>query len=212
VPISSKQKIYAADANSAEPEKKILSPDFKIVETFVKVANLRSFRQAAKALKTTQPLVSTRIKQLEEYLRVRLIERDRRLVALTPKGQEFLVHAERLIGVRDEMIDTFRDPAAVSGIVRLGVSESIVHTWLPTLMKRVNNDYPNLEFEIEVDISPRLRDGLVRRDLNLAFLAGADRRPQYLQPPAVLFPGGVRCPRKHRVSVEVDCAGAHRGA
>ncbi|HLK81234.1 MAG TPA: LysR family transcriptional regulator [Xanthobacteraceae bacterium] len=186
--MNAKKRIYSAYANSAEPEKRILSPDFKILETFVKVANLRSFRQAAKALKTTQPLVSTRIKQLEEYLRIRLIERDRRLVALTPKGQEFLVHAERLIGVRDDMIDTFRDPATVSGIVRLGVSESIVHTWLPTLMKRVNNAYPNLEFEIEVDISPRLRDGLVRRDLNLAFLLGPVDGPNVYSRPLCSFP------------------------
>jgi DNA-binding transcriptional LysR family regulator len=34
-------------------------------------------------------LVSTRIKQLEEYLRIRLLERDRRLVALTPKVRNF---------------------------------------------------------------------------------------------------------------------------
>ena len=53
----SAKKIESADASSAEPEKKILSPDFKILETFVKVATLRSFRHAAKALKTTQPLV-----------------------------------------------------------------------------------------------------------------------------------------------------------
>jgi DNA-binding transcriptional LysR family regulator len=83
-------------------------------------------------------LVSTCIKQLEEYLRIRLIERDRRLVALTPEGQEFLVHAERLIGVRDEMIDTFRDPSTVRGIVRLGVSGKHRSTGLPTLMKRIN--------------------------------------------------------------------------
>lgn len=185
--MNAKKKLSSAAA-TAKPEKKILSPDFKIVETFVKVANLRSFRQAAKALKTTQPLVSTRIKQLEEYFRVRLIERDRRLVALTPKGQEFLAHAERLIGVRDEMMDTFRDPATVSGIVRLGVSESIVHTWLPTLMKRVNNAYPNLEFEIEVDISPRLRDGLVTRDLNLAFLLGPIDDPAVYSRPLCSFP------------------------
>jgi DNA-binding transcriptional LysR family regulator len=186
--MGAKKKNDSANANSAVPGKKILSPDFKILETFVKVATLRGFRQAAKALKTTQPLVSTRIKQLEEYLRIRLIERDRRLVALTPKGQEFLVHAERLIGVRDEMIDTFRDPSTVRGIVRLGVSESIVHTWLPTLMKRVNIAYPNLEFEIEVDISPRLRDGLVTRDLNLAFLLGPIDAPNVYSRRLCSFP------------------------
>jgi DNA-binding transcriptional LysR family regulator len=86
------------------------------------------------------------------------------------------------------MIDTFRDSSTVSGIVRLGVSESIVHTWLPTLMKRVNNAYPNLEFEIEVDISPRLRDGLVTRDMNLAFLLGPIDDPNVYSRPLCSFP------------------------
>jgi DNA-binding transcriptional LysR family regulator len=90
--------------------------------------------------------------------------------------------------VRDEIIDAFRDPSTVNGIVRLGVSETIVHTWLPTLMKRVNHAYPNLEFEIEVDISPRLRDGLVTRDLNLAFLLGPIDTPNVYTRQLCSFP------------------------
>jgi DNA-binding transcriptional LysR family regulator len=57
--------------------------DFKMLETFVWVANLRSFRGAAEKLNTTQPAISMRIAQLEEDLGVRLLERDRRLVSPT---------------------------------------------------------------------------------------------------------------------------------
>jgi DNA-binding transcriptional LysR family regulator len=85
-------------------------------------------------------------------------------------------------------IDTFRDPSAISGIVRLGVSEGIVHTWLPTLMKRVNDAHPNLEFEIEVDISPKLSDRLVTGDLNLAFLLGPNDAPSVHSSPLCSFP------------------------
>ena len=60
--------------------------DFKTLETFMWVANLRSFRGAAEKLNTTQPAVSMRIAQLEEDLGVRLLERDRRLVSPTEKG------------------------------------------------------------------------------------------------------------------------------
>jgi Bacterial regulatory helix-turn-helix protein, lysR family len=65
-----REEIDFVDANSADPEKKSLSPDFKILETFVNIAN-RTFRRAVKTLNTTQPLVSMRIKQLEEHLRIR---------------------------------------------------------------------------------------------------------------------------------------------
>lgn len=151
--------------------------DFKALETFVWVANLRSFRRAADRLNTTQPAVSMRIAQLEEFLAIRLLDRDRRLVAPTAKGTELLAHAERLLRLRAEMIESVGDGAAVRGIVRLGVSESIVHTWLPELIERVNRTYPNLELEIEVDNSPSLHARLVSKDLNLAFLLGPTNNP-----------------------------------
>jgi len=144
--------------------------DFKALETFIWVVNLRSFRRAAEKLNTTQPAISMRIAQLEDLLGIRLIERDRRAVAATPKGLQLLGYAERLIRMRAEMIEAVGDPAAMRGIVRLGVSESIVHTWLPALIERVNAAYPNLELEIEVDDSASLHERLVSRDLNLAFL------------------------------------------
>ena len=162
--------------------------DFKSLETFIWVANLRSFRRAAEKLNTSQPAVSMRIAQLEDFLGIRLLERDRRLVAPTPKGQEFLVHAERLIRLRGEMIEAVGDRSTMRGIVRLGVSETIVHTWLPRLIERVNAAFPNLELEIEVDISPNLRDRLVAKDLNLAFLLGPISNPNVHSRPLCSFP------------------------
>ena len=146
--------------------------DFKSIETFLWVANLRSFRGAAEKLNTTQPAVSMRISQLEDVLGVRLLERDRRVVATTPKGQELLGYAERLMRLRAELIEAVGDRSTMRGIVRLGCSETIVHTWLPVLIERVNAAYPNLELEIEVDISPNLRGRLTARDLDLALLLG----------------------------------------
>ena len=151
--------------------------DFKSIETFLWVANLRSFRGAADKLNTTQPAVSMRISQLEEQLGVRLLERDRRAVAPTPKGQELLGYAERMMRLRAEMIEAVGDRSTMRGIVRLGCSETIVHTWLPLLIERVNAAYPNLELEIEVDISPNLRERLVARDLDLALEIEVDITP-----------------------------------
>lgn len=176
--------------------------DFRTIETFIWVATLRSFRGAAEKLHTTQPAVSMRIKQLEVMLGVRLLERDRRRVAPTQKGQEFLGYAQRLIRLRAEMIEAVGDHSVMRGLVRLGVSETIVHTWLPTLIERVNAAYPNLELEIEVDISPHLRDRLVAKDLDLALLLGPIGNPNVHSHPLCSFPLAfvvgerIRLPRK----------------
>lgn len=162
--------------------------DFRSLETFVWVANLRSFRRAADQLNTTQPAVSARIAQLEALLGTRLLERDRRrLVAPTAKGLELLGHAERLLRLRAEMIEAVGDRSAVRGIVRLGVSDSIVHTWLPALIEQVNAAYPNLELEIEVDISASLHERLVSRDLHAALLLAPANNPNVHSRPLCRF-------------------------
>jgi DNA-binding transcriptional LysR family regulator len=172
--------------------------DFKTLETFMWVATLRSFRGAADKLNTTQPAVSMRIAQLEDFLGIRLIERDRRRVSPTQKGLELLGYAERLIKLRAEMIDAVGDSSTMRGLVRLGVSESIVHTWLPVLIERVNAAYPNLELEIEVDISPNLRERLLARELSLGFLLGPIADPKLRSRPLCSFPVGFLCSDKIR--------------
>ncbi len=58
------------------------------------------------------------------------------------------------------------------GVLRLGVAETIVHTWLPRLVKSVNEIYPNLSLEIEVDITPNLAALLHAQEIELAFVVG----------------------------------------
>ena len=78
--------------------------DFKALETFLWVVNLGSFRGAAQKLHTTQPAISQRIAQLEHEMGVRLLQRDRRIASPTPAGRQMLVYAEKLIGLRSEMM------------------------------------------------------------------------------------------------------------
>src|SRR3569832_262941 len=146
--------------------------DFKALETFLWVATLGSFRGAAQKLNTTQPAISQRIAQLEREMGVKLLQRDRRAASPTPSGRQMMVYAEKLIGLRSEMLAAVGDRSAVRGVLRLGVAETIVHTWLPQLIKRVNEAYPNLSIEIEVDITPNLRARLLAQEIELAFVVG----------------------------------------
>ncbi|MFC0241410.1 LysR family transcriptional regulator [Rhodopseudomonas telluris] len=146
--------------------------DFKALETFLWVVTLGSFRGAAHKLNTTQPAISQRIAQLERELGVRLLQRDHRMASPTPSGRQLMLYAEKLIGLRTEMLAVVGDQSSMRGVLRLGVAETIVHTWLPRLIERVNRLYPNLSLEIEVDITPNLRARLLAQEIELAFLLG----------------------------------------
>ena len=146
--------------------------DFKSLETFLWVTTLGSFGGAARKLNTTQPAISQRIAQLESEIGVKLLQRDSRAVTPTPSGRQMMQYAEKLIGLRSEMLAAVMDRSAMRGVLRLGVSETIVHTWLPQLIERVASAYPNLSLEIEIDITPNLRERLLAQEIDLAFCLG----------------------------------------
>src|SRR6201997_2038780 len=146
--------------------------DFKSIETFLWVVTLGSFRGAGQRLNTTQPAISQRIAQLEREMGVKLLNRDHRAASPTPSGRQMMVYAEKLIGLRSEMMAEIGDSSAMRGVLRLGVAETIVYTWLPRLIKSVNTAYPNLSLEIEVDITPNLNARLQAQEIELAFVLG----------------------------------------
>ena len=146
--------------------------DFKSIETFLWVVTLGSFRGAAQRLNTTQPAISQRIAQLEREMGVKLLNRDHRVASPTTSGRQLMVYAEKLIGLRSEMMAEVGDRSAMRGVMRLGVAETIVHTWLSHLIKTVNTAYPNLSLEIEVDITPNLSARLLAQEIELAFVLG----------------------------------------
>lgn len=164
--------------------------DFRNLETFFWVATLKSFRGAASKLNTTQPAISLRIQQLEAQVGARLLDRSQRAVAMTDRGRELMVHAERLLRLHGQMLTSIVTPQTLKRVLRLGVAETVVQTWLPTFIARVGFDYPQIELEIDVDISPNLRDRLVGHELDLAFLLGPVSAPHVRNRPLSDFPLG----------------------
>jgi DNA-binding transcriptional LysR family regulator len=146
--------------------------DFRNLETFVWVARLMSFRLAAEKLNATQPAISARIALLERGLGVRLFDRRRRQVRLTSGGRELLGYAERMLALRTEMVEAVGTAASLQGFLRLGVPETILHTWLPQLIDRIAATYPSVTLDVEVDSSVNLREGLAADKLDIAFLEG----------------------------------------
>src|ERR1700745_3714450 len=146
--------------------------DFRSIETFLWVVKLGSFRGAAQRLTPPQPASSQRIAQLEREMGVRLLNRDHRIASPTPSGRQMMIYAEKLIGLRAAMMAEIGNASAMRGVMRLGAAEAIVHTWLPRLVKSVNEIYPNLSLEIEVDITSNLTARLLAQEIELAFVVG----------------------------------------
>lgn len=142
------------------------------LQTFLWVASLRSFRKTAEKMNTTQPAISARIARLEETLGVRLFDRETSIIRLTTKGLELLPYAEKLLRTSALLVERIGQEENLAGVIRLGVSDMIVHTWLPAFLSGLHEKYPAIDVEIVVDTTINLRRELTDRSLDFAFLVG----------------------------------------
>ena len=116
--------------------------------------------------------------QLESALGTRLFERHSRGIHLTVRGQALLAHAERMLQLRRDMVAIAREPDAIGGRLVIGVAETIVQTWLPTLLARVHDLFPALTLEIQIDTTSLMRTHLLGHQIDLAFLMGPLQEPR----------------------------------
>ena len=142
------------------------------IDTFYWVATLRSFRSTANKLNVSQPAISARIQVLEQDLGVAVFVRDDQNVELTPEGKRLFGYAERMMALEQETLDAFSDTTLIEQTIRLGSSETIVTTWLPDFLSNVGREQRGLSFELAVDGTNNLRNALVNREIDLAFLMG----------------------------------------
>jgi len=142
--------------------------NLKQLEAFVWVADLQSFRRAAERLNTTQPNISARIAGLEQALGAVLMTRDAGSVRLTGKGQEMLQHARRVLEAADALVVAADQKALISGTLRLGVTEMILHTWLRPYLRQLKAEFPGVTVELTVAFSVELEKALAERRLDLA--------------------------------------------
>ncbi|MGR2769143.1 LysR family transcriptional regulator [Photobacterium ganghwense] len=154
--------------------------NLKQLETFVWIANLGSFRQAAEHLCTTQPAISTRIANLEQALNTTLFYREGGVVSLTAKGRELLPLAEKILANTEKLKYKADSAKALSGMLRIGVSETLVHTWLPDCLKLIQQQLPDVEVELIVDATVNLRKELLARNVDIALLLGPIAEPSVI--------------------------------
>lgn len=153
--------------------------DLRSLEVFYWVVKLGGFGRAAERLHMTQPAVSGRISQIESRFGVRLLDRaPHRVPTPTPKGMEVYAQAERMLALRADLAATLCAPDRQSGILRLGVAETMVHTLLGRLIQRLRELYPGITPEITVDISPNLQAMLLGGEVDLALLLGPATDPR----------------------------------
>lgn len=168
------------------------------LRAFVAVVDLEGFHRAADALNLSQPALSRRIQRLEAAVGAALLERTTRRVALTTVGREFLPLVRRMLDEFDSSLFAMRDVGRQRrGLISLACVPTAAFYFLPSVIARFNEQYPNIRFRI-LDLSAN--DGLesVARgevEFGINLLGASD--PELSFEPLIEDPFVLACRRDH---------------
>jgi LysR family hydrogen peroxide-inducible transcriptional activator len=167
------------------------------LQYLVAVADSRSFRRAAAACRVSQPSLSAQVAQAERALGVKLFDRDRRRVLLTPAAEALLERARDLLVAADDLMAAgagLGDPLA--GRLRIGVIPTIAPYLLPRIARALRRAHRKLMVLWHEDRTAELTVALREGRLDAALLAleapigGFDRVPIAEDPFVLCAPRG----------------------
>jgi LysR family hydrogen peroxide-inducible transcriptional activator len=138
--------------------------NLKDLKYLVALADTGHFGRAAERTFVSQPTLSAQLKKLEEYLGVKLVERQPKNVQLTDVGKQVVMRARRMLSEGDEIVALARHNAnPLAGKLKVALIPTIGPYLLPRVMQKIRKALPNLglmlyEHQTE-SVLKRLRDG-----------------------------------------------------
>jgi len=118
------------------------------LQYIVAVADLGGFGRAATRCHVSQPSLSAQIALVEHALGVRLFERDRRVVRLSPMGAAVVERARQVLVAACDLVDSARRQAdPFSRTIRIGVLPTVCPYLLPEITPALRDAYPDLAIQ-----------------------------------------------------------------
>ena len=170
--------------------------DLDSLQIFKAVVDYGGISKAARHLNRVQSNITTRVKNLEDKLGVKLFERHGGRLALSSPGRLLLDYAERLLRLSSEAESALRS-GKPAGLLRIGTMESTAAMRLPSLLSQFHRHYPDVQIELVTGTSAALIDQVHRRDIEAAFVAepfnttGLEKQPCYMETLVLITPKTV---------------------
>lgn len=133
--------------------------------------------RAAEKLHRVPSNVTTRIRQLEEYLGVRLFRREGRTLALSAEGQTLLNYSVRLLRLADEAVNELRT-GKPQGMFRLGSLESTAGSRLAPIFSRYHAENSGVVVELVTGTTGALINRVMNFEIEAAFVSEPFTAPE----------------------------------
>jgi DNA-binding transcriptional LysR family regulator len=125
---------------------------FSAIDTFVRVAESRSFAEAARQMRVSRSVVTARVQQLEVFVGAPLFHRNTRSVRLSELGQTFLRDCAELVGRTNEVVDQMREvTTSPTGRLRVHALPGFVLGHLARVLQEFQTRWPQIVLEMTVN-------------------------------------------------------------
>jgi DNA-binding transcriptional LysR family regulator len=168
------------------------------LRSFVAVVDLEGFHRAAETLNLSQSALSRRIQRLEAAVGAALLERTTRRVALTTAGRELLPLVRRMLDEFDSSLFAMREVGRQrGGQITLACVPTAAFYFLPSVIARFNEQYPNIRFRI-LDLSANEGlESVARGEVEFGINLLGTSEPELSFEPLIEDPFVLACRRDH---------------
>jgi DNA-binding transcriptional LysR family regulator len=137
----------------------------ELLRTLVAVVDLRSFTQAARSLRITQPAVSAQIKRLQTLLGCDLLDKSAPGVQLTSRGQLIVNYARRLLAINDQILGLSQPEA--EEVIRLGMHGDFIGPLVSGMLADFHRRSPATHIQLRTGSLESMMDDLDKGNLDI---------------------------------------------
>ena len=164
------------------------------------VAEHRGITPAANRLNLSPSAVSHMVKKAEEELGYPLFLRERGSLTLTDNGRALLPYIQSYLKAGSALQEeTQRLKNSVEGAVHIAAYNHVIRNWLPAILKRFHEKYPNIKISIRQSNDVQIKQWLSSGEIDVAIVFNSYfNAPSFIplhRTPVVCFTPGDYIPR-----------------
>ena len=178
------------------------------MEALICLVEQRNFSRAAKQMLLTQPALTKTIRNIEELLSARIVNRSHDGISLTPEGKVLFDLAMRMVKLRADASERFQKlSVATGGDIRMAASTIPATYILPRALSELAGLHPDIRIFLKMEDSEEVMNMVLDKDVEIGCIGKAPLNRKLSAVPLwrdrliLVAPKGHRWARKRGVSV-----------
>ncbi|MED3623348.1 LysR family transcriptional regulator [Neobacillus thermocopriae] len=137
------------------------------------LAQEMNMRKASERLFVSQPALSQRLQTIEKEWGAKLFIRSQKGLSLTPAGEHVIAFVNEVLKKQEKVRETLYSlQDGVSGTLKIAVASIVGQNWLPQVLKKFVNKYPQVKISLVTGWSSEILNSLYDDQVHIGIIRG----------------------------------------